>query len=60
MFDESHYVPILRWKRGEGGALKLLSDEEKLRLTPLIEFPTGMFSSSGSGNDFLGALIRAI
>jgi hypothetical protein len=59
MFDQNHYVPILRWKRGEYGALRLLSDTEKLRLTPLIEFPPGMFSSPENDNDFRGTLIRA-
>ena len=37
MFDEKHYVPILKWKRGEQKALELLSNEQKEMLTPLIE-----------------------
>ena len=34
MFNERHYVPILRWKRGERGALSQLADADKQRLTP--------------------------
>jgi hypothetical protein len=37
MFNETHYVPILKWKRGEQVALQHLSPEVKSRLTPLIE-----------------------
>lgn len=32
-----HYVPILKWKRGEQNALKATSAASKARLTPLIE-----------------------
>src|SRR3989344_7652454 len=37
MFNSRHYVPILKWKRAEQGALKLLPDENKERITPLIQ-----------------------
>lgn len=37
MFNHKHYVPVLKWKRGERSALSLLSDEEKASLTPLFE-----------------------
>lgn len=37
MFDERHYVPILKWKRGEQVGLELISDTAKEILTPLIE-----------------------
>ncbi|ARF67016.1 hypothetical protein B7C51_03135 [Paenibacillus larvae subsp. pulvifaciens] len=39
MFNENHYVPILRWKQGEQKALEFLSDSIKERITPLIEIP---------------------
>lgn len=38
MFNHTHYVPILRWKLGEKGALKQLRLEDRARLTPLIEW----------------------
>lgn len=38
MFDSKHYVPILKWKRAEQGALKALAEEHKKRITPLIQF----------------------
>jgi hypothetical protein len=39
MFDHKHYVPILKGKDGEYGALKELPTVVKSRLTPLIETP---------------------
>lgn len=39
MFDHKHYVPILKGKDAEFGAIKELSAEAKARLTPLIEIP---------------------
>ncbi len=38
MFDSHHFVPILKWKRAEQGALKELSAERKNCITPLIQF----------------------
>ena len=38
MFDSKHYVPILKWKRAEQGALTVLSKEHKKYITPLIQF----------------------
>ncbi len=38
MLDHTHYVPILRWKRGEKGTLKELKLDDRARLTPLIEW----------------------
>jgi hypothetical protein len=37
MFDSKHYVPILKWKRAEQGALEALSMEDKKYITPLIQ-----------------------
>lgn len=38
MFNSKHYVPILKWKRAEQGALKILAKEHKKCITPLIQF----------------------
>jgi len=38
MFDSKHYVPILKWKRAEQGALKALEEKQKKDITPLIQF----------------------
>ena len=37
MFSSDHYVPILRWKRGEQIALRELYEDDKQHITPLIE-----------------------
>ncbi len=37
MFDHKHYVPILRWRAAEKGALQELESKDKTILTPLIE-----------------------
>lgn len=37
MFNQAHYVPILKWKRGEQKALEFLAADNKQYLTPLIE-----------------------
>jgi hypothetical protein len=39
MFDFNHYVPILKWKRGEQKALEYLEPSLKNNITPLIEIP---------------------
>jgi hypothetical protein len=36
-FDKKHYVPILRWKEAERGALSQLADQDSICVTPLIE-----------------------
>lgn len=61
MFDERHYVPILRWKRGERAALKQLADADKRRLTPLIELPPSLFTLeyNAGDQDLRSMLIRA-
>lgn len=38
MFTHKHYIPILRWKAAEKGALQNLKSEHKSYITPLIEF----------------------
>ena len=37
MFTTKHYVPILKWKRAEQGALETLPDKCRDRISPLIE-----------------------
>lgn len=37
MFDYTHYVPILRWKRAEWDALRHLTKEQCRLMTPLFE-----------------------
>ena len=39
MFDQRHYVPILKGRDGEYGALQMLSPEARDTLTPLLEVP---------------------
>ncbi|MDO9333717.1 MAG: hypothetical protein Q7T57_04255 [Dehalococcoidales bacterium] len=36
-FSPTHYVPLLRWKRGEQVALLKMKAEDAMRLTPLVE-----------------------
>jgi len=38
MFDSRHYIPILKWKRAEQGALRVLREDQKKYITPLIQF----------------------
>lgn len=45
MFSSKHYVPILKWKRAEQGALKLLKKEQKKYVTPLIQFVMPKYKS---------------
>jgi hypothetical protein len=37
MFNQNHYVPIIRWKRGEQSALLELDSQFKDNMTPVIE-----------------------
>ncbi len=37
MFNQNHYVPILKWKRAERRALGALEDKNRDAITPLIE-----------------------
>lgn len=45
MFGPSHYVPILRWKQAERYALRNLRNEDRDRITPLIELTPTIFKS---------------
>lgn len=40
MFDEYHYVPVLKGKQGEYGALAEADDRVRSSITPLIEIPS--------------------
>lgn len=39
MFDQKNYVPVLKGRAGEYGALQAMSPDVKARLTPIIEVP---------------------
>lgn len=45
MFGPADYVPILRWKQAERYALKNLHDDDRARITPLIELTPTIFKS---------------
>jgi hypothetical protein len=45
MFGPSHYAPILRWKQAERFALRYLQEEDRRRITPLIELTPLTFKS---------------
>lgn len=45
MLNSKHYVPILKWKRAEQGALKGLSEKSKKYTTPLIQFVMPKYES---------------
>jgi hypothetical protein len=45
MFGLSHYVPILRLKQAERFALRYLQDEDRKRITPLVELTPLTFQS---------------
>jgi len=49
MFDHKHYVPILRWKRGEWVALRHLAEDVRASLTPLIEITPRSFMPGRNG-----------
>jgi hypothetical protein len=39
MFNEGHYIPILKAKMGEFGAVRELSASQKVKLTPFFDVP---------------------
>lgn len=39
MFDQKNYVPVLKGRAGEYGALQVMSPDAKARLTPILEVP---------------------
>lgn len=39
MFSHKHYVPILKGREGEYGALRMMSDQVKGAVSPVIEIP---------------------
>jgi len=43
MINEMKYVPILRWKQAERLALRALNEEDRTRVTPLIELIPTIF-----------------
>lgn len=49
MFNYRHYIPILRWKAAEKGALQKLNVDDKTTITPLIEFTMPQPDSNDGG-----------
>lgn len=39
MFSDKHYVPAIKWRQGEYGALEDLRTHHKAELTPLVDVP---------------------
>jgi hypothetical protein len=50
MFGAKHYVPILRWKQAERLALRYLGENDRCRITPLIEITPKSFDAPKTGN----------
>lgn len=46
MFGIQHYVPVVKWKRGEKFALRELSDGVRRNVTPVVEFIPNAFGKS--------------
>lgn len=42
------YVPVLKWKRGEQSAVKLLDKDDKKRIFPLAEVPDRPYDYEGT------------
>jgi len=49
MFNHTHYVPILRWKRGERIALENLRAQHRRKMTPLLEVVPKDFAPNREG-----------
>lgn len=49
MYAANHYVPILRWKRGERFALAKLAANIRSAITPLVELTPKMFEAPVKG-----------
>ncbi|NQU26606.1 MAG: hypothetical protein HQ567_35425 [Candidatus Nealsonbacteria bacterium] len=49
MLDDTYYVPVLRWKAAEKGALQWLYEKDKSRVTPLVEIIPPAFQSKDDG-----------
>ncbi len=60
-FNHRHYVPVVRWKRGEQIALRQLREEEKHAMTPLIELaPTDLAGDDAEAAKFTSKAIMGI
>lgn len=61
MLSSKDYVPILKWKRAERGALETLADEYKDRASPLIELvmpkPKSLFKDRKTQEELFQKLI---
>jgi hypothetical protein len=49
MVNTMRYVPILRWEQAEKLALKSLQEEDRSRITPLIEITPKSFDAPKTG-----------
>ena len=49
MMDHRQYVPVLRWKRAEQGALGAVPMTERARITPIIEVTPKDYSKWAPG-----------
>ena len=58
MFDHRHYVPVLKWKRGERIALRYLPFDVKSRLTPLIEIVPKHFADAKSAKKLIESIVE--
>lgn len=55
MFSTKHYVPILKWKRAEQGALSALTEDQKNRITPLIQLVMPKYKPSDQLEDVVAS-----
>ncbi|WP_019123993.1 beta family protein [Brevibacillus massiliensis] len=60
MFDYKHYVPVLKWKRGEQKALEFLAQPLKQNMTPLLEIPPISYDEDEDRPSKLGANLNGI
>ena len=65
MFSLTQYFPLVKWKRGEQGAISILAPSVKNRITPIIELipiprdlETG--EQSRSLEDHVGIALKAL
>jgi hypothetical protein len=60
MFDGHHYLPVLRWKKGEWSALRTLVTEDRQDITPILELPPSQLATPRRIQDSPGQLLLAI
>jgi len=60
MFDHKHYVPVLKWKRGEQKALEYLAQPLKQYMTPIVEIPPISYGEVEDRSTILGSNLNGI